>query len=202
MKNIYRFLAIGLFLLLNISCSVKRPMLYHSLADLPYSSKLNFTNFELLKIFPYCCDDFNFGIIVATDNEHKKYILIAPGRLNQRVNDLPDVDIDYAVTILPKYARKLLKILNYSIENWNKKIAKLRGVNVEFIIAPEHKIIKKSENVEQWYPCLRYYYQNNSEGSLATLILGEDNFIYRFDKFDDISRFRDLFEIAVNKLKN
>lgn len=73
------------------------------------------------------------------------------------------------------------------------------GISYEFNVAPEHLIIKQSENVFAWYSTLKYYFQNNKKGSIATLHFGEGNLIfhYQLTKISDIRDLSDMLKLAI-----
>ena len=190
-----------LFMMLVNSCNV-RPMIYSSSASLPYYSKTTLTNFELINDSD-SKNFFNFGVIVANDNDKIGYILISPARIENKVDKIPDFILNNSVTLLESQANGLLNAIEYSIKNWHSTLVESKGVNVEYIVAPEQEIISKSENVVTWNPTLRYNFQKYSNGSIAILNFGDNytKYYFEFRKIESLNNLKKLLDIAVNKIK-
>jgi len=179
--------------------------LYHSEASLPYKSSAIQTSFTLVEpaksgIVSYT--PISFGVISAKDNGENRYVLIAPKSstsLSYPIK-LNDVLLYNSITLLTKDVEALINILKKSSESWNDKHTEVSGINYEFMIAPENKIVPQTNNVVTWYPTMRYNYQNNSSGPLAVLIVGDGllKYVYKFEKQAYIKDFISLLEKANN----
>ncbi|MFH0735696.1 MAG: hypothetical protein V1773_13900 [bacterium] len=195
-KTILQLILLAFSILFN-GCFPK-PILYHSEAKLPYQHSSTKTKFELMNgTFNY-----EFGIVAAKDNDTLSYVLVVPsysGLVN--IRDLKDVNLNYAITLLPNQANEFVNILESAAANWNENISKKNGTAYEFLIAPENLIVKQSENVYTWYPKLSFYYQNNENGPLCNLFLGGGTiaFAYKFDKVASIKGLAEIIKTAITK---
>ena len=183
-------------------CS-NRIMLYHSEAEIPYSSKTTLTKFELIKLDDKDNQYNSFGVIFANDNNKSKYLLLAPSNGNVNVTSIADLRLDCSITLLPNKTKYLLYNLEYSINNWNRKYPESQGLNVEYIVTTEDEVIKRSENVVSFNPILTYNYQNNSNGPKAVLIFGKGiyRFSYEFNDLEELKEFYELLKIGYNIIK-
>jgi hypothetical protein len=182
--------------------------LYQSKADLPYYSKLTQTKFELIKIDSLKSSEIS--IIVAKDNDTVKYILIAPNYLrNQTIKDLSDVDLNHAITILPDKSKELLMAIDYSLKNWSKEVSPLTGVNIEYVVYQEQKMpVLSGTNIEdivykeKMKLALKYNYQNNIDGPLSVIIIGEGmaERVYKIDSIGELRFFYNTLKTAIGKL--
>lgn len=173
---------------------------YHSEADLPYSNKTTRTYFEVI------VDDngenpFDFGIIFAKDNDVLSYILISAVKSARMGAELEDYNLANSVPITRKRAEEFINILEKSAEKWNDRFDKRTAINFEFLIAPEHKIIPQSLNVDVWYSTLAYYFQNDNEGAKAYLIIGNDKlkYEYKIEEYEKLKVLINLLKKAVSK---
>ncbi len=109
------------------SCAPE-PIFYHSEADLPYFHRSTKTVFELIKD-EYGINGFQFGVISAKDNDTLSYVLLAPSKQTRFVSDLTDVNLTYAIPLLPAQAKEFIKILNSSADNWSTKFNVKNGIS-------------------------------------------------------------------------
>jgi len=183
--------------------------LYHSEASLPYKSSAIQTTFKLVELtksgdgISFNAHPITFGVVSAKDNDQSKYVLIAPkptSSSSSYPDKLNDVILYNSITLLPKDVDAFITILKNSSESWNAKHTDKTGVNYEFMIAPENKIIPQSTNVVTWHPSMTYNYQNNSSGPIAVLLVGDGaiRYIYKFEKQSHINDLINLLEKANN----
>jgi len=164
------------------SCSVES-VYYHSEAELPFYHRSTKTDFELVKNESNS-NNFKFGVISAIDNDSLSYVVLAPAKAVTFVDELTDVNLSYSIPLLKTQVEEFSNILQSSVDDWDNKYKSRDGVNYEFLVSPENKIVQESANVFVWYSTLKYYFQNNEDGPLGTLLFGEGNlkYVYRFDK--------------------
>ncbi|MDR3665592.1 MAG: hypothetical protein P4L35_02000 [Ignavibacteriaceae bacterium] len=200
MKNLGPLLIVFTVLVFLGGCAPPPPTFYHSEASLPFFHHSTKTTFELINDGD-ATNPFHFGVISAKDNDTLSYILIAPSYRGDAVNELGDVNLSYSIPLLPKQVMEFIKILNTSSEKWNDKFGKKDGISYQFIVAREDQIIKESQNVATWYPSLRFYFQNNEQGSLGTLFLGERSLqtVYNFISKSRIIELTNLLYSTVSK---
>ena len=179
------------------SCATQ-PIFYHSEASLPFYHSSTKTVFELIKNVN-SSNTFKFGVILAVDNETLSYVLLAPSKSGLPVTDLVDVDLNYSIPLLPKQVKEFIKILTSSSENWYNKFGDKDGISYEFMVAPENLIIQQSENVVVWYSTLRFYFQNNENGPLGTLLFGEGKlkYFYKLEKISELKDLTDMLSLAI-----
>ncbi len=181
------------------SCATQ-PIFYHSKASLPYFHRSTKTVFQLIKDVN-ASSSFQFGVITARDNDTLSYVLLAPAKEQTSVNNLVDVNLSYSIPLLPKQVKEFIKILNASSDKWNNKFGSKDGINYEFMISPENLIIQQSENVVAWYSTLKFYFQNNEDGPLGSLLFGEGTLKY-FYRLEEISEIKDLTNMLSLAIKD
>ena len=179
------------------SCATQ-PIFYHSEANLPYYHSSTKTVFELIKN-ESGSNTFQFGVIAAKDNDTLSYVLLAPAKEKMSVNDLVDVNLSNSIPLLPKQVKEFVKILNSSADKWNNKFSSKDGISYEFMVSPENLIIKQSENVTVWYSTLKFYFQNNEDGPLGTILFGEGTlkYLYRLEKISEINDLTNMLNLAI-----
>lgn len=175
------------------SCMRQVVLLYHSEAELPYFHFSSKTTFKLMndkELDNY----FEFGVVAAKDNDTLNYVLLVPAIGS--VNELTDVRLNNAVTLLPAQVNDFIKILDKSVKNWDEEYDKITGISYEYSVAPENLIVKESENVKVWYPTLKYYYQNDKKGAMGTIIMGEGfyKYVYFFNKKSKLTDLMNMLE--------
>jgi len=198
MKTLFRFLILIAFIILLSSCS-PTPFFYDSTASLPYSHRSTKTVFELMKDSKGTF--FEFGVISAKDNDKLSYVLLSPSIEGEYVKELTDVNLTNSVPLRLEQAKEFVEILISSSESWNKKFENTNGISYEFRIAPENQIIPQSENVVSWYSTIKFYFQNNVDGSVATLHFGEGTLKYSY-KLETLSEIKDLIDLLNKSIKN
>ncbi len=199
MKNILSVIfSIALAILLQ-GC-VTQPIFYHSEASLPYFHRSTKTVFQLIKD-DNATNTFQFGVIAAKDNDTLSYVVLAPSKQTQLVNDLTDVNLNYAIPLLPSQVKEFIKILNSSAEKWDTKYDTKDGISYEFMVSPENRIIQQSENVATWYSTFKFYFQNNDDGPLGTVLFGEGllQYFYRLEKSSAIRDLSSMLSLAIKK---
>ncbi len=200
MKNIFTTFATFVLLMFIQSCSTQ-PIFYHSEAKLPYFHKATKTVFELI-LDKYATNNFKFGVIAAKDDDTLSYVLLAPSKNSTPfVSDLTDVNLSYAIPLLPAQVKEFIKILNSSAEKWDAKFEVKDGISYEFMVTPENRIIQQSENVVVWYSTFRFYFQNNDDGPLGTVLFGEGllQYLYRLEKASEIRDLSSMLSLAIKK---
>ena len=197
MKNIIFTIFLLASIIILQGCTTQ-PIFYHSEASLPYFDKSTTTVFELIKD-DNASNTFQFGVIAAKDNDTLSYVLLAPSKQTQVVNNLTDVDLNYAIPLLPAQVKNFIKILNSSAEKWNTEFRTKDGINFEFMVSPENRIIPQSENVVKWYSIFKFYFQNNDDGPLGSVVFGEGQlqFFYRIEKLSAINDLASLLSMAI-----
>jgi hypothetical protein len=181
------------------SC-VTQPIFYHSEAELPFYHSSTKTIFKLIKE-ENASNNFQFGVVSAEDNDALTYVLFAPGKPNKIVNNLVDVNLSYSIPLLPEQVKEFIKILNSSADKWDDKFETKDGIGFEFLVSPENLVVQKSENVFIWYPTLRFYFQNNEDGPLGTLLFGEGtlSYFYRLEKVSELRELVSMLNLAIKK---
>jgi hypothetical protein len=167
---LYTISLIAMAILLQ-SCATE-PIFYHSEASLPYFHRSTKTVFRLIKD-ENATNEFQYGVIAAIDNDTLSYVLLAPSNQTLYVRELTDVNLNRAIPLLPYQVKEFIKILNSSADKWNSEFDSKDGINYEFTVAPENRIIPQSENVVNWYATFKFYFQNNDAGPLGSVIIGE-----------------------------
>lgn len=199
MKKHHLLLLSFLLLLILSGCSIKQ-FYYHSEANLPYFDRATKSAFTLIKKEDISA--FKFGVISATDDDTLSYVLISPKEARvSSVKDLPDDKLDRAIPLKISQVKEFLEILNASSNKWDKKFDAENGISYEYMVAPEYKINRVSENVAEWIPMLRFYFQNNEEGSKISLIIGKGKIRYLYES-EQHSRLRDLIELLELSIEN
>jgi len=198
MKNIlYTIFLIALVILLQ-GCATQ-PIFYHSEASLPYFHRSTKTDFQIIKD-ANATNSFQFGVIAAKDNDTLSYVVLAPSKQTQLVvNDLTDVNLNYAIPLLPSQVKEFIKILNSSAEKWNTKYDSKDGISYEFMVSPENRIIPQSNNVVAWYSTFKFYFQNNDDGPLGSVLFGEGQlqYYYRIEKLSAIKDLSSMLSLAI-----
>jgi len=197
MKNsLIRFVLI-LQILFIYSCAPK-PIFYNSEASLPYFHSSTKTTFELIKVSEGA-SFVEFGIIAAKDNDTLSYVLLAPAIPGRFVNKLTDVSLNYAIPVLEVQIREFKKILDASILAWDQKFSREEGISYEYFVAPENRIVRQSENVAAWDPTIKFYFQNNIDGPLGSVLFGEGllQFYYRLSNLADIQELSKILGKAI-----
>ena len=199
MKNYLLKIIIFSLILLLQSC-VTQPIIYHSEASLPYFHRSTKTVFKLInddKAMNY----FQFGIITAKDNDTLMYVLLAPSVQGKFVTDLTDVNLAYSIPLLLPQVKEFIKVLNSSADKWDTEYLSHDGISYEFLVAPENKIVPQSENVVVWYSTFKFYFQNNDDGPLGTVLFGEGLLqeLYRIEKLSEIRDLSNMLNIAIQK---
>lgn len=177
------------------------PVFYHSEAHLPYFHQKTETILELITD-ENVKSSFQFGVISAKDNDTLSYILLAPGKQINYVNNLVDVDLSSSVPLLPKQVNEFIGLLNTVADKWNTKLESKNGISYEFLVSPRLNTFQnKQDSVYTIFTILEFYYQNNKNGSLASLLLGEGRFkyFYRFESLLEIEDLIKLLKLALNK---
>ena len=173
------------------------PIFYHSEASLPYSHSSTKTIFKFIKT-QNSTNTFKFGVVSANDNNTLSYVLLAPSKnapgQSIFVNSLTDANLTFSIPLLPAQVEEFIKILNSAKEKWNNKYNNEDGISYEFIVAPENRIIPQSKDVVVWYSTFKFYFQNNDDGPLATIIFGDGTLKY-FYKLEELSEIRTLTEL-------
>ncbi|MGQ9799911.1 MAG: hypothetical protein ACUVRG_11610, partial [Ignavibacterium sp.] len=178
-----------------------QPIFYHSEASLPYFHRSTKTVFQLIKD-DNATNTFQFGVIAAKDNDTLSYVVLAPSKKEgQLVNDLTDVNLKYAIPLLPFQVKEFIKILNSSAEKWNTKYDTKDGIIYEFMVSPENRIIPQSENVVVWYSTFKFYFQNNDDGPLGSVLFGEGllRYYYRIEKLSEIKDLASMLSLAIKE---
>ncbi len=69
------------------------------------------------------------------------------------------------------------------------------------MVSPENKIIPQSENVVAWYPTFKFYFQNNDDGPLGSVLFGEGllQFHYRIETNSAIKELASMLTLAIKK---
>lgn len=200
MKNILHTILIIALIVLLQSCAIK-PIFYHSEASLPYFHNSTKTVFELI-IDNNSTNSFEYGVISAKDNDTLSYVILAPS-ITQTVyvKELTDVNLSHAIPLLPSQVEEFIKILKSTEMMWDTKFDTKDGVSYEFLVAPEHKIVPKSENVLFWHPTFKFYYQNNKAGSLCSIIFGDGTlkYFYKIEKLSAVKELAYMLRIALKK---
>jgi hypothetical protein len=145
---------------------------YHSEAGLPYSTKLTKTSFEMV-LDESNSNPFDFGLVVAKDNDSFPYIIFAPIKSLTGSEYLRFLNYERSVHMPINKIKELIAGLNEAKKYWGLPFSNTQGISIEFMYAPEQKIIPQSENVVKWKPSLAFYFLNNTIGPKATLIIGE-----------------------------
>lgn len=199
MKNILSITSSIVLIILLQSCATQ-PIFYHSEASLPYFHSSTKTVFQLVKDVK-ATNSFQFGVISAKDNDTLSYVLLAPSKETQFVNNLTDVNLNHAIPLLPSQVKEFVKILNSSAEKWNTKFNTKDGINYEFMVSPENRIVQQSENVVIWYSTFKFYFQNNDDGPLGSVLFGEGvlQYYYRIEKLSAIKDLSSMLSIAIKK---
>jgi hypothetical protein len=199
MKRILSTIFLGALMILLQSCATQ-PIFYHSEASLPYFHSSTKTVFQLIKD-DNATNTFQFGVISAKDNDTLSYVLLAPAKQSQFVSDLTDVNLSYAIPLLPTQVKEFIKILNSSAEKWDTKFDVKDGISYEFMVSPENRIIPQSENVVVWYSTFKFYFQNNDDGPLGTVLFGEGllQYFYRLEKASAIRDLSSMLSLAIKK---
>ncbi len=197
-KDLLSFYAIALIMILQ-GCATK-PICYHSEASLPFFHRSTKTVFELIKD-DKAINSFQFGVISAKDNDTLSYVLLAPLELTQSVGDLTDVNLSHAIPLLPAQVKELIRILNSSAEKWDTKFDAKDGISFEFLVSPENRIVPQSENVAVWYSTFKFYFQNNYDGPLGTVLFGEGvlQYFYRIEELSALRDFSRMLSLAIEK---
>ena len=199
MKNVLFTIFLLASIILLQSCATQ-PIFYHSEASLPYFHRSTKTVFELIKD-DNSTNSFEFGVISAKDNDTLSYVLLAPSKNKQFVKVLTDVNLSYAIPLLPAQVKELINILNASAEKWDVKFDTKDGISYEFMVSPENRILPQSENVVVWDPTFKFYFKNNNDGPMGSVLFGEGLFQY-FYKIKKSSAIRDLssmLSLAIKK---
>lgn len=200
MKYITYIISSVTFVIIVEGCATQ-PVFYHSEASLPYFHRSTKTVFQLIKD-DGIANDFQFGIIAAKDNDTLSYIILAPSKQQKYyVKNLTDVDLNRAIPIQITQVKELIDIIDASIEKWDEKFNSIEGISYEFIIAPEHKVIQQSQNVTTWYPRFIYYFHNNKNGPIVSIIFGEDlmQYYYRIQELSAIKDLSNLLRLAIKR---
>ncbi|MCX8105592.1 MAG: hypothetical protein N3D80_06965 [Ignavibacterium album] len=199
MKRILSTIFSVALMILFQSCATQ-PIFYHSEASLPYFHSSTKTVFQLIKD-DNAANTFQFGVISAKDNDTLSYVLLAPAKQSQFVSDLTDVNLSYAIPLLPAQVKEFIKILNSSAEKWDAKFDVKDGISYEFMVSPENRIIPQSENVVVWYSTFKFYFQNNDDGPLGTVLFGEGllQYFYRLEKASEIRDLSSMLSLAIKK---
>lgn len=201
MKIILSIIFSFALIILLSSCTIE-PIFYHSEASLPYFHKSTKTTFQLVKD-DNATSTFPFGVIAAKDNDTLSYVLLAPGKSKNYydVNDLTDVNLSHAIPLLPEQVMEFIRILNSSAGKWNTRFDAKEGISYEFMVSPEDRIVPKSENVNMWYSTFKFYFQNNLNGPIGTIIFGEGlmKYFYTLEKVSEIRDLSSILSIALKK---
>jgi len=182
------------------SCATQ-PIFYHSEASLPYFYSSTKTVFKFIKN-DNATNSFQFGVISAKDNDTLSYVLLAPSKSKSLfVSDLTDVNLSHAIPLLPAQVKEFIKILNSSAEKWDAKFDVKDGISYEFMVAPENRIITQSKNVVVWHSTFKYYFQNNDDGPLGTVLFGEGalQYFYKLEKSSAIRDMASMLQLAIKK---
>ncbi|HSH52666.1 MAG TPA: hypothetical protein VK982_13155, partial [Bacteroidales bacterium] len=166
----------------------------------PFYHRSTKTVFELVKNETKT-NNFKFGVISAVDNASLSYVVLAPAKAVMYVDELTDANLSYSIPLLKSQVEEFVTLLQASVDDWDNKYKSRDGVNFEFLVSPENKIVQESANVFAWYSTLKYYFQNNEDGPLGTLLFGEGNlkYVYTFDKKSEIKDFIILLNKAINQ---
>jgi hypothetical protein len=163
------------------------PIFYHSESSLPFYHSSTKTVFRLIRSANNQII-FEFGIISAKDNDTLSYVLFAPAKATRTITNLIDVNLNQSIPLLSKQVKEFIQILQSSTEKWNNKYSDVNGISYEFLVTPENRIFQETPNVQSWYSTLRYYFQNNEDGPMVTLVFGEGflQYSYSLTKLSEI----------------
>lgn len=184
-------------MLSNINCQ----NYYHSEASLPYSSITIKSSFELI-LNDEKKNPFDFGLIVAKDNDISHYLIFAQLKDARSGGELVDVNFSRVIAVPKNRATELLKLVEHAVNSWKEKYTVTTGESCEFLIAPENKIVPQSQNVVSWYASLKFYYENNEEGPKANLIIGDygEKKEYSFNELNNMAEFMEMLKKAISKI--
>ncbi len=185
-----------LLIALIIFCScTKKFNPYHSTASLPYYSSTVKTKMRHIEGEDGEREKSDYGVFACIDSLNVRYLIIAPnvasGSLHMLDKPYNDYYLPHAICLMPAKAEELLHVVRNSISSWDEHSEKNDAIYYEYSLAPESEIKHVSENVVQWNPTLKYWYQVNSSGSLSYLIIGEGTFKKKIE-FDKLSHVQEL----------
>lgn len=202
-KNILSALLLAVLIL--TGCRQTEHVPYHSTAEITYFTSATWTNMELIGADDEQADDRDFRILVATDNDELRYVLIAPSDGDEADYTIEDTDILRAVPIKTGSISTLTAELGRTLELWDGDQLDGQGDFVEFMHAPEQDIRRVSENVVEWRPALRYTFSKTPSGPTARMLLGDSpdsglQKVITFEDREEIADFRQVLQAASDQI--
>jgi hypothetical protein len=192
------------FLLIIAGCS--SPLTYYnSSADFLQYSKSILTEAKLIN-WPENMR-YSFGIVVATDNKtsdssQNNYVLFIPASSGSGVKQISDLRVDYASPVTKKDLEFFALELDKILRKWSNKSSPVEGKYYEFYSGPDVEIIN-SIGASEWYPSIKFEFQNTEKHLISVLTIGPDSFRYKytFDEMKELGVLQMLLAEAIDELR-
>jgi len=201
MKNVV--VSFILFIILILTGCSSQLSYYNSTADISQYSKSILTEAKLLK-WP---EDvrYSFGVAVASDRNTSdssfiSYALFVPA--GSTVKEISDLRIAYASPVYEKDLEYLAQELDKILRKWSNKSSSVEGMYYEFYSGPEDEIIK-SIGASEWYPSVKFEFQNTEKHLISVLTIGPDSFKYKytFDEMKELAALQMLLAEAIDEIR-
>ena len=183
-------------ILIATGCTAPKFIEYNSEANLKYASYSNNTSMLLMDGSKEYTSGRSYAVVDCKDLDATEYLLIVPSLGGMRATDIHKLDFSRAVTLKESFVKELLDRIKISINLWNEKTTKGHGISYEYTFGKEETI----EIGLRWIPAARYYFQNDSEGPMAVLVLGLEPMVneYRFLKIEEVKDFQTRLQNALD----
>jgi len=122
------------------------------------------------------------AVIVGTDIDGTKYVALAPGGLNSA--SLSSAGSSYIRSLNTEDSKRLLTIIDFSIENYDKKVTSEQSINASFQSHLESKtrIVNGASAVPVITDILTYRFINTGNGADARFNFGDSLYTRRLNK--------------------
>lgn len=176
---------------------------YHSTASIPHYSETTKTSIRYISRGDSKSKSMEYGVFACVDSLNLKYLIFAP-RSPHRVTNNPYSYywMQRSVCLKIQDAKELLRVAKNSVDYWDLKKPVSDALYYEFKSAPEQEIKQISQNVVEWTPSIKYWYQLNISGSIAYLIFGENTLrhVVELERLENVQELIYLLEAGMKEL--
>lgn len=204
-KLIHVVLVFGIIVFIASGCYPIPMLPYNSTADIDHLTVAEASEFQFIYGDKTREKLREFGVFAARDNQEIYYLLIAPyiapsAGPRATINRFQVYPINKAVMLQTPKVSELLIILDSVISTWTDSLPPDKAVSYQYLVTPEQKITKLSENVYEYNATFRFWYQRGIDKPICYWVL-RNEYDHSFKSLEEVEDLYELLTMGMEELK-